>query len=234
MAPTPPANFGHPRVAAAFYTASMATRTGGGQQQNRTYYQGDLRHDLLAAALAAIEERGVSALSLRDVARRVGVSHAAPAHHFGDKTGLFTALATEGFHRFADHLAAARGIAGVRPPVRQLADLGVAYVEFAHANPARFDIMFHPDRFDATDDDYRVAAGRAQDILVDAVDRAQAEGWGAGRSSGDMVLLAWAVAHGLASLGVSGSLAAGTTTLETEQMTRLASRVVATLITDYE
>ncbi len=68
----------------------------------RAYHHGDLRRALLAAALEAIEESGPAALSLRDLARRAGVSHAAPAHHFGDKAGLLTALAAEGFDLLAD------------------------------------------------------------------------------------------------------------------------------------
>ena len=62
----------------------------------RAYHHGDLRRALLAAALEAVGEVGPAALSLRDLARRAGVSHAAPAHHFGDKAGLLTALAARG------------------------------------------------------------------------------------------------------------------------------------------
>ena len=68
------------------------------------YHHGDLRRTLLDTALDAVAEHGPAALSLRDVARRAGVSHAAPAHHFGDKTGLLTALAAEGWSGLADAL----------------------------------------------------------------------------------------------------------------------------------
>ena len=74
----------------------------------RPYHHGDLQRTLLAAAVAAIGESGPAALSLRDLARRAGVSHAAPTHHFGDKAGLLTVLATQGFHLLADELSLIR------------------------------------------------------------------------------------------------------------------------------
>ena len=64
------------------------------------YHHGDLRAALLAAGEEVLEESGVAGFSLRHVARRVGVSHSAPAHHFGDAQGLLAALATDGFRRF--------------------------------------------------------------------------------------------------------------------------------------
>lgn len=73
----------------------------------RAYHHGDLRRALLTAALDAIAQEGPDALSLRDLARRAGVSHAAPAHHFKDRTGLLTAVAAEGYALFADALAEA-------------------------------------------------------------------------------------------------------------------------------
>src|SRR4051794_1253762 len=74
------------------------------------YHHGNLRRVLIDCALAAIAERGAANLSLRDVARRAGVSHAAPAHHFGDKQGLLTAIAVEGFDGLTQATAAAAAI----------------------------------------------------------------------------------------------------------------------------
>ena len=70
----------------------------------RPYHHGDLRRALLDEAVASLRESGTAALSLRDLARRAGVSHAAPAHHFGDKRGLLTAVAAEGYRRLAGSL----------------------------------------------------------------------------------------------------------------------------------
>ena len=70
------------------------------------HYQGDLRQEMIDATAAALAEVGAEHVSLPDVARRVGVSHGAPAHHFDDKAGMLTAVAIQGFQLFVDHLSA--------------------------------------------------------------------------------------------------------------------------------
>lgn len=157
------------------------------------YHHGNLRQALLDAAVTSIEEEGVDRLSLRDLARRVGVSHAAPAHHFGDRTGLFTALAEDGFERLAAALEAAHG---------DYAEAGVAYVGFATGERARFEVMFRPELLRADDDGLRAAMARAGDVL-----RA-----GAAEQSGDARvngLAAWSIVHGFASLVNAGMIDAG-------------------------
>src|SRR5437763_13451961 len=109
------------------------------------YHHGDLRRTLLAAAAEAIAEHGPAAISLRDLARRADVSHAAPAHHFGDKAGLLTALAAEGYGL----LAAALGEAAER--TGSFLEVGVAYVGFAVDHPAHFAVMYRPDLYHAGD-----------------------------------------------------------------------------------
>ncbi len=105
----------------------------------RTYHHGDLRRALLSTALEVIRSDGVAAISLRDLARRAEVSHAAPAHHFEDKAGLLTAIAREGFELLADALTAVPADAAHR-----LREMGVRYVEFALGHPAHFEVMFRP------------------------------------------------------------------------------------------
>src|SRR4029453_17263435 len=95
-----------------------------GRMNDRPYHHGDLRVALLDAAAAVIDESGPAAVTLRDLARRVGVSHAAPAHHFADRAGLLTALATAGFTRLADAVEQVS-------PITDLRQAGVAYVTFA-------------------------------------------------------------------------------------------------------
>src|SRR5215210_5327 len=73
-----------------------------------SYHHGDLKATILAEAAVLVSQRGADGLSLRELARAAGVSHAAPAHHFTDRRGLFTALATEGFAMLAGALKAAR------------------------------------------------------------------------------------------------------------------------------
>ncbi|MBW8486467.1 TetR/AcrR family transcriptional regulator [Actinomadura parmotrematis] len=159
---------------------------------DRPYHHGDLRRALLRGAAELIAERGPAAFSLRDLARRTGVSHAAPAHHFGDRTGLFTALGAEGYALLADALAGGPG---------ELSALGARYVAFATDHPSHFQVMFRADL--VRDDDPELAAARDR---AGALLRAAVAGNG-GTAAPDTVLAAWALAHGFASLAGSGALA---------------------------
>src|ERR1700690_3509118 len=108
-----------------------------------THFDGDLRRSLLDAAIEVVVEVGADHVSLREVARRCGVSHAAPAHHFGDKAGLLTAIATEGFELFIEGVSQAAppapGTGAVSrerdavDPTAQLRELGLAYAQFAES-----------------------------------------------------------------------------------------------------
>ncbi|SCE28378.1 TetR/AcrR family transcriptional regulator [Streptomyces sp. OspMP-M43] len=164
-------------------------------ERERTYHHGDLRRVILDAALDAIATNGPGALSLRDLARRAGVSHAAPAHHFKDRTGLLTAVAAEGYALFADALAGA-------PDLRER---GVAYVRFAATHPAHFQVMFQPDLHRTDDPDLLAARTRATEALRAGV----AELPPAGRGEDDRLagVAAWSLAHGFATLLLSGNLA---------------------------
>ncbi|SDY49730.1 transcriptional regulator, TetR family [Micromonospora pattaloongensis] len=149
---------------------------------------------MLAAAVEVIGESGTSGLSLRDLARRAGVSHAAPAYHFGDKEGLLTALASQGYELLADALEAARGAGG------EILEVGLAYVRFAVDHPAHFKVMFQPDLY--PDDDPTLAAARqraaealrAEVTALPGVDPQIAR------------LAAWSIVHGFATLWLGGAL----------------------------
>jgi AcrR family transcriptional regulator len=123
------------------------------------YHHGDLRNALLQAAVALLEEGGLDALSLRAVAARAGVSHAAPAHHFPTLKSLLTAVALDAFERFAATLQAERDQAAPDPR-SQLAAASDGYVRFARASPQAFRLMFSPSRLDWMDAGFHTA-GRA-------------------------------------------------------------------------
>jgi AcrR family transcriptional regulator len=161
------------------------------------YHHGDLRRALLDTALDAVAEHGPAAVSLRDVARRAGVSHAAPTHHFRDKTGLLTALAAEGWSLLADALrdAAAED--------RGFAELGVAYVVFATSHPAHFAVMRAPGLARPDDPDLVAAMARARAELYRGVE--QFEG-GSARDARSTALAAWSLVHGLAALILEGAV----------------------------
>jgi AcrR family transcriptional regulator len=167
----------------------------------RPYHHGDLRRALLASAVEAIAESGPTALSLRDLARRAGVSHAAPAHHFGDKAGLLTVLAAQGYDLLADALDEARERTG------SLLEIGVAYVRFAVDHRAHFDVMFRTDLYSADDPELLAAAGRASAALAAGVatlppsEVPPEDAFLAGLS-------AWSIVHGFATLWLSGALPA--------------------------
>ena len=131
------------------------------------YHHGDLPNALRRAAVEVIDERGLGAFSLREVARRAGVSHTAPAHHFGDMRGLLTSVATEGFD--ALYRSTSRAAAGFDDPIDRLTAIGVAYVELARTNHAHCEVMFRTDVID-TDDPTMIEAGmRAYAVLQDTL-----------------------------------------------------------------
>ncbi|HKY66823.1 MAG TPA: TetR/AcrR family transcriptional regulator [Acidimicrobiales bacterium] len=159
------------------------------------YHHGNLRQELLDAAVQAITERGVPAVTLRGLAAATGVSHAAPAHHFGDKAGLLTALATDGFERLGDALAAGGG---------DFLETGLAYVRFALVHPAHFEVMFQPALYHP-DDDGLVAARARTTALLGASSRDASAPPTTGDTS-DRALAGWCLVHGFASLVGTGAI----------------------------
>ena len=154
------------------------------------YHHGDLRRAIVAAAVEAIGQHGVDGWSMRELARRAEVSHAAPAHHFGDRTGLLTAVAAEGFGLLADALEESGP---------DFLETGLAYVDFAVRHPAHFQVMFQPDLYRRDDPAVRDAEGRAAAVLVEGSRGASGRGE-------DTALAGWSIAHGFASLWLSGAL----------------------------
>lgn len=169
------------------------------------YHHGDLRAALLAAAEDELAEAGIEGFSLRRVAKRAGVSHAAPAHHFGDADGLLTAMAAEGFRLFLE--TQARCEARATPdPRAQLRAAGLGYVTFARAHPALFRLMFSSQRPDFADPDLDRWAGRGFDHLVDQVSAVVGRPALASPADHPHIVAVWALAHGIADLLVSGRL----------------------------
>ena len=151
-----------------------------------------LRPMLLQAAVDAIAERGIAATSLREVARRAGVSHTAAAYHFGDKSGLLRAVAVQGYELLGAALDAAHANRAT------FLEVGVAYVRFALDHPAHFDVMFQPRLYDPEAPDLRAAKARTAEALYGT--RAPD---GAELAAG---VAAWSIVHGLATLWRNGNL----------------------------
>ncbi|WP_405484475.1 TetR/AcrR family transcriptional regulator [Nocardia sp. NBC_00511] len=158
------------------------------------YHHGDLRATLLNAAAEQIAAEGVDSVSLRALAQRAGVSHAAPAHHFGNRQGLLTELAIAGFDLLDAELRAATG---------DFREVAVAYIRFARNHPGHFDVMFRHDLVRA-DDERLITARRNSGTEL----RSGIAGLGVAASSAPAAeLAAWSVVHGFATLWREGALA---------------------------
>jgi AcrR family transcriptional regulator len=164
---------------------------------NDTYHHGDLPNALRTAAADVIIEKGLGSFSLREVARRAGVSHAAPAHHFGDTTGLLTSLATEAMDKLYETTAAAA--AGIDDPAERLVAVGRGYVITGMRYPAHCEVAFRTDLVDDEDEAYQVAGMRAYGVLEDAV-RAVAERYNPDLSIFEAANLCWSSMQGLLTL----------------------------------
>ncbi|MEO0533317.1 MAG: TetR/AcrR family transcriptional regulator [Cyanobacteria bacterium P01_A01_bin.123] len=172
------------------------------------YHHGDLRQSLIDAALALIaEKRDASTLSLREVARRVGVSHAAPYRHFPDKDTLLAAVAEEGFHILTRCL---QGGVDKTPddPLRELQASGVAYIKFARSHPSHYRVMFsafQPSNNSAYPS-LNTAAQAAFAVLLDAIANGQAIGKIKGGDAHHLAWVTWSLVHGLAMLLIEQQL----------------------------
>ncbi len=164
-----------------------------------SYHHGSLRKDLIQRAAEVIASDGIEKLSLRALARDLGVSHSAPARHFKDKTSLIKALAKESFGVLIAELDAATERAGSNPMARYNA-IGKALVHFALARPAYFRAMTHPDVRDRSDKELVDMHAAYMSRLLDAARAAQAAGWLPGKTPEFAVLYSTAAANGISQL----------------------------------
>lgn len=195
-------------------------------EEAKPYHHGDLRRALLDAALGLLAEPGgAGLLTLREVARRAGVSHAAPYRHFDSKEALLAEVAEEGFRRMREEMV--QRVAGLEAePLRRHQQMGVGYVLFALRHPAHFRVMFGPElKFDQAG--LQGAASAAFGELVGSVVHCQEAGVMRPGAPLELALASWSLVHGLAQLAVDGRLVpAGYGTYDTEQ---LAQRVLELL-----
>jgi AcrR family transcriptional regulator len=172
-----------------------------------TYHHGDLRRVLMDAAMRLVEERGVDGFTMREVARRAGVSHNAPYHHFEDKAAVVAALAEEGYEMLlADEMAS---IDPAAPVLMQIRALGRAYVGFAAKHPDRFRLMNRPElRSSDAVTDVQAAGAASEAPLIDAIAHGQRTGVFAQGDAEALALAAWSMVHGLAMIAVDGPMRA--------------------------
>ena len=194
------------------------------RKRKGSYHHGNLRRALIEAGLQLIEKEGPAGLSLRAVARRAGVSTAAPYRHIPSREALLAAVAEEGFRLLGEELRLA--IAAHDDPARRLGEAGIAYVRFAAAHPSRYNVMFGAELADRTaHPSLQAAADDASRVLLGAIHDYQEAGWMRPRDPGELALSAWSSMHGLASLITSGHVGvAGSDPARIEEITRAVVR----------
>jgi AcrR family transcriptional regulator len=160
-----------------------------------SYHHGDLKAVILAQAADLVATRGADGISLRELARAAGVSHAAPAHHFTDRRGLFTALAAEGWRKLAVALADARP---------EFIDAALAYVRFAIDHPGHYAVMFDNSLVDSENPEFVAAVAAAGSELAQGVgtlDDARAS-----KDPQAAALAAWSLVHGFSLLWLNKAI----------------------------
>ncbi len=192
-------------------------------RQKQTYHHGDLQQALIEAAIALIAEKDVSSLSLREVARRVGVSHAAPYRHFADKDALLAAVAREGFQGLSE--AMKLGLQQAPPdPLKRLEATGMAYVGYAIAHPSYYRVMFGAYRSEGYPS-LEQASQEAFGVLVGVIVEGQGAGVVRSGEPRQLAWVAWSLVHGLAMLLIDGQLPV-TEGSAIESLTSVAARTL--------
>jgi AcrR family transcriptional regulator len=185
------------------------------------------RRALLDAVGEVLAKDGLEGLSLRKVAAKAGLSHAAPGVLFGGRAAMLTEYAAEGFRALGRRLDQAERKAP--DGVTALAATGTAYVLFAVDEPLRFQVMFRTDRILARDPEYLAACREGFLPLQRAIERGMNEGWIAVGEIEEVALAAWSLVHGLAMLWFSKHLA-GRTRPDPQRLARRVTRLFASAI----
>ncbi len=162
-----------------------------------SYHHGALPDALRAATVQLVHEKGPLGFSLREVARRAGVSHAAPKHHFGDAQGLLTSVAIEGFNRLGDAFLEATKIGDTAE--QRLREIGRAYVQTALDSPGHFRVMMQQELLDSDDQELLESSLRTHSFLVETIDQLARE-VNPELDIDTAVTLCWASMHGLVEL----------------------------------
>ena len=188
------------------------------------YHHGNLRHALLGKALARLRTQGAEGLSLRELARDLGVSQAAPYRHFADKESLLAELAMRGFRELARDMKVS--IEGSDPiPAAALHAAGLSYVRFAVRHPEQYRLMFGNYRLEkGRYAELDAAATEAFGLLRSVVQRGVEQGTFRDESVAVLAVGAWSIVHGFASLVIDGRLDVESNSDDSvlaEQVTRL-------------
>jgi AcrR family transcriptional regulator len=169
------------------------------------YHHGNLRKALLEIAVELIRERGADALTIRGVARRAGVSHTAPYRHFRNKASLLAAVACEGFEMMVKQTRE-RFSEIPNDTLARLRVCGIAYIDFAIQNPARYRVMFGPGRPHRKDSALRKASEESFGLLMECIKECQKDGTVKPGEPMEMALAAWSIVHGFSMLFIDNQI----------------------------
>jgi AcrR family transcriptional regulator len=188
------------------------------------YHHGDLRNALLDSARAVARDLGADQITLREVARRAGVSHTAAYNHFADRTDLLRGLAVQAFLRLAREMNAVTESGKLG-----LEDMCVAYLKFALANSAEFELMFRRSLCmpDGVVDPVEDSSRASQQILLECIVRLQDAGQLGESDPADLVLVVWSQIHGLTTIVIDTP---ALKSLSAEGAEHLARQGIRTLI----
>ena len=184
------------------------------------YHHGNLKSALLKAAFKLIEKAGVERFTLREVARKAGVSHNAPYRHFPSKESLFATLATESFRQLHQTLRATMD--EFAEPATRLHGAAIAYLRFALKNPSRFNVMFHSTFDREAHPEYVAAYTGLLALLAELIEQHRDLATPT-ETAGELV---WASIHGIAELGLAGRLRHGSQ----PELERLAGSATSALL----
>jgi AcrR family transcriptional regulator len=173
-------------------------------RKKKPYHHSNLREVLLASAVQLIAEAGPSGFTLREVARRAGVSHNAPYRHFQDRDALLAAVAAQGYLELNNAMIEAADQAS--DPLNRLKRAGLAYVAFALRRAEHFTVMFETDLSKESYPEAEAASGLAFSTLVGLVEGAQSSRQMMAGDSLQLAFLAWSMVHGIAKLAITGRL----------------------------
>jgi AcrR family transcriptional regulator len=193
-------------------------------RKKSAFHHGDLRRALLDSVIAIMAADGPQAITLRAVASRAGVTHAAPYRHFSSKEKLLAAVAEEGFTILRAQILAAMARGGA-DPLQRWEELGVSYVLFALRQPCHFRLMYSAELADrAHHPALRDAATAAYRLLLEVVVESQARGRVRDGDAKQLAATAWAMMHGLAVLLLDRQLGAGPAAAVELQQAEAAAR----------
>jgi AcrR family transcriptional regulator len=176
-------------------------------EEDRGYHHGDLRHALVAAAVALIEEQGLEAVSVRALARRLGVSPGAPFRHFPSRTALLTAVAEEAQDRLMEAVALAQGQAPAADPLDVFRAIGEGFLRWAFSNPTHFQVISTRAVIDYDSPALRQRNDALRLTMSQLMESAASQGLLRPGDVGRYVLGARALAYGLARMHIDGQFA---------------------------